>query len=677
MTDLPELMESLGLTPAPLLLLDDLTPGQLDRLANRIEQKALDAYPEKIEEYAFETLALIDQCAGRQDRRDLLRLHLVVPVVSAWQAAARTDKAVHWILLPMTDAYTEKPEVELDFERPLRLLPLGPVAALSVFDWLGQLCYVGWNASYFTDEITALVSRLGPFAVAMPDVLFARVATAMCHLAQWSNHHMAHLTPKLVERLAQLYTGADLQAHERAAVGLQVALLASHLGAAKHVIAADVLREVRDIPAELHLQLMMAAVDPDRDAEESAEDLIPVILSWRAKLDDEMDSLAANFITGRQFGVILPLLDALLSVGHLEAAMKMLGAWHGVPPEGCALTAVVAARREVDTNDWYWPGGHCRTEPHGSSLDVAVNRALGLALVDPANPSAVQLPERDQPDRAAAEELDRRLELIQPGEVPVAPEAPEGLLVNMVHPRIPLAHVLAEISNVVLPTAFSFQRPHPDRPVKRAAVFIGDSYTAEKEGQYVRCLLESGGVSVDLYADVDSNFDAFSEVHDATVHDLIWVAGHGEDGGWAPADAGFRLRESEWVSLQRVARLAPPDDGLRRLLVFNTCDSSAAAGLGGPSRVGTGALLACRSQAVIGHLWPVGMAVAPHFAARLAIGVVDSETFLDAYQFSLSMDADYLEARLLDSGVDHEDVERLRQVQPDHLLDRASTVFMV
>jgi hypothetical protein len=215
------------------------------------------------------------------------------------------------------------------------------------------------------------------------------------------------------------------------------------------------------------------------------------------------------------------------------------------------------------------------------------------------------------------------------------------------------------------PIVASLERPLPDRPPRRVAVWSGaGSMTESMEVEAVRSVFHRRGVAVEVHAPGTTSVGDFLNVYKNPEFDVFWVISHGEYDHWAPKNVSVQIGHSQnFIRLDDLLGEAPQSE-MRRLLVLNVCDGARFEEIGALPRIGFGPALAGANQAVVSHLWPVRGLPAAAFGALLATQLAVGVPFFAAFSSALTAvraPRDKLVGKLVDAVGRMELTERVAQ----------------
>ncbi len=555
------------------------------------------------------------------------------------------DAAWRWAVQGMADdAVGLQTKVATDLERPFRAsTACAPVGPNLVLRWVGQVSYLAWNAAYLRHEATYVVDRIAPVlsAALAPEILDRDVAN-VAHVASWMHRIGHNALGDVVGLLLRFYNDDQLAVDARLLAGRALATSAGEAsGVSRRDRATEVLARQWPMMPTDRLQLLTAAVGG-----EAEEALLRLDELCAAALDHDRhveatarDAIEHASARGRMWSLILGIVHDLAGSGYSDAASRLIGSWFGLRPDEVRAEPLLITMR--DSNGVLWATGErsvVQETPRRAAL-TAANEILDLALIDPV--------EIDEPvpesRRGGTPELSREAELHDAFLEGLRPDVgallcdesslPRGLI-NLSFQRAPMTWMIAEAGGPVLPLVVSNQRPAPDRPIRRADVWFGDLVGAEEEAAVVQDVLASSGCDVSVVESRHATALDFRDAYESTDADLLWIVSHASFGHVRPRDTRLQLSSQTSISLDQLSEYAKPS-GDRRLLVLNCCESGVNAGLGGPSTIGIGSQLACSSQAVVSHMWPVGFREALIFGALLARFLADEQEFFTAFDCTI------------------------------------------
>ncbi len=348
------------------------------------------------------------------------------------------------------------------------------------------------------------------------------------------------------------------------------------------------------------------------------EDLLAAIDQYdRDLIDQGASAVDRLYDRGRLFrsylgGAVL----TLAAAGDPNSAAQLLGRWHRVEEIREDLVLLLAGTPQGTL--WIWRdlvrAGSTDPATFGE-LIFAANRALGLAItVSGAGEAGVPEPVDRQgvpdPAQAVAYEraCERHLGLRALGEL--ADGGAIGGLVIVPGLPAPVCSLAHRATGIVWPIETSLRAPHPDRPIRRVAIWPTAAAVVDEEVDALRGVFAAAGAEVEVVRDKQT-VGRFRQVYAHDDLDVLWLTAHGAQELYRPEHSWLRINDDEdRLSLEELLTLERPAGKGRRLLVLNACDSGAAATLGGLAEFGIGAVLAGPTQAVVGHVWPIHVTAA-------------------------------------------------------------------
>lgn len=580
---------------------------------------------------------------------DQLQLHLLqlastIEPLEWCLSQHRVAEAWRWAVFAMAEDFSPATDALVDVARPFNasttLLAVGPDLVLR---WAGGICLLAWASGYLKTEATIAAEIIDPVLLQpLGPGVTRRAVEAASHIVVWQHRTgFGHPEP-VISRFVEILDASDERQSTRLAAGRALATSVGELsGVNRQTRASELLELFPDLHPTEHLQLHATAL---------AENL-PLLLEQFDDLLDEVDehvrsvqANAADPLTiasarGRLWSIAVGVVADLVSGGEADSAVRMLKRWFGLAAASSSRQGIVAIRR-VDGVTWACQGCvDSAPTAFGDMLEV-FNEVLDASLVDPSTTStSVHRPVRGgQPDPSGGIELHQTLvDGMRPdiaASVAATAVGPPSVLFNLAFERAPLSWLIAEAGGPVLPVACSMQEPLSDRSLSRAEIWYGDLLGAKEEADAVAEILHDAGCAVEVVAGQDAGVDGFRSSYESNELDLLWVSGHASFGHDSVEATELELAADQTLSLRDLMDLRTPRVG-RRLLVLNSCESAVVEGLGGPSTIGVGGLLAGSTQAVVCHLWPTHFKAAARFGVLLALGLSERSGFVGAFASTL------------------------------------------
>jgi hypothetical protein len=605
------------------------------------------------------------------DRRDRA---LVMLKISAFAATLALDvsspgDAYDWLVYGLCESWRVEDEIEIFMDRPAVALA-SPTFAEEAPDVVDV-----WLTALFTYD--AAVAGMRPTAIHQVPVamLLLRRRGVSEHLPLvgaflgWASR----LSPETRAEVAGLSTFCRT-------VGVALERLVASAGTLEEVdpVAVSILAltpgEVTGQNQALHRETLLSlpvsrvrlvdrldslVASYSGSAEAIADDvdrLLEVVAEYSSAIAVSADVVTTRQRRTTQLAHVAPAAQLLMGAGKVTEAVRILAAWLRPGEDKAALQghSVLACFRHGTGTTWAVdgaavtapePGPDAAKQARGNQARFvdAANAFLGTTLVAPDNPVAPKLPAgvRGVPDPEAGAEFATAatdyaaLHVAPPAKHPTARDrVGPDLQAMLVLPSLPapIQALMVRQRGWTLPLSMSLRAPRPDRQIRRALVWLQGSMFNQREMDELVPRLEAAGVSVDVRSQADMTRERFLHDYCSTEFDLVWVGCHGEVNQLAPTEACLSVAPDGGIGL---ADLAPPDcsdEHGRRLLVLNACDSAAAFHYGGIGDLSLAGAAAGPTQAVVAHLWPIGSSVvAPVFAAALADGLADGQSFFDTY----------------------------------------------
>ncbi len=536
--------------------------------------------------------------------------------------------------------------LSLDLARPFKAARYEPGLGTGLLvNWVGRVCYLAWAHAYLGDETRLLAEQVQPYLldildkIEMPEPIYV-----VSHIAVWQDRCSVGDPDAIIQRLSEIFDdGKRYSPAARFAAGEVLATaVGARSGVSSRMRAKQVLEQFPDCRPSSRLQLLGTAYreDPEAIALHIGKLIDAARSHHRQVEEDAPDPLDVHIARGRTWSIAIGPVADLVRAGNTEPALALLGAWFGLAETQGRKDDVLFAMREMNGIWWARQGRAKVVEAEQSDLLDLLNEALDTSLVDPGriSQSVREVSRGGKPNLDTGDSLHTACARGLRPEAAVAVcnaiASDPAAVVNMVLERAPLAFLIAEAGGPVLPTVTSMEAPLADRSVERAQLWVGDSVGADEEIRAVRAVLSEAGAEVEVVRAADAGVTRFRDEYQRKDLDLLWVTGHAEFGHQWVEDTKLILSSTKALSLRDLMGLPRLRNG-RRLLVLNSCESGTVAGLGGPSTVGIGGMLAGGGQAVVSHLWPVGYREAARFGGLLALGLARDRGFLPAFDFAL------------------------------------------
>ena len=382
---------------------------------------------------------------------------------------------------------------------------------------------------------------------------------------------------------------------------------------------------------------------------ENAEEVVAHIAEFLAAIDaynaflaDQGASLVdCLYDRGRLFArYVGGVTRTLLLADEVGVACRLLGRWQGIEDVREDLVFLLAA--DPAGTRWLAPGLRQEGSTDVATLGefiAAANRTLGLSITysdagEAGAPAAIDRP--GVPEPAEADSYLRACEehLGAGGLNDVVAAGVSGGVVVLPGVPLPVCALARRATGVSWPLAASLRSPLPDRAIRSVAIWATDAAMVDQEVDAVASLFGAAEIAVEVIR-TEQTAGRFRDLYARDDVDVIWLTCHGEQALYQPERSRLSLGDAE-LTLEELSQLPAPTGPGRRLLVLNACDSATAAYLGGPADFGIGALLASPSQAVVGHLWPVGFMEAGGFGAVMAKALAGGASYLDSFGSALA-----------------------------------------
>jgi hypothetical protein len=579
----------------------------------------------------------------------------------------RSSIAYNWNLCAISersyvDANPGEPiDVQFWLDRPDLYLQsrfdcVSDYAPLAVIQWLGDLYYIAWKFSMhhgLAGYLRVDARRILSTGIQSYDSDAIRHSIeAAAQLAAWLNQSGETSEAKAIADVMEwAFNNSAIQVSARKPAGMALATrIGFYSSLPPSTWARKVLDDCRDLMAPSEIVHMIAA--SCATPEESVERFCELLGSF-----EECARRTAEDCGGRQSEIeyrqaqlyesIAPTVRQMLTLGRCKNAMELIGAWFGVPTERRRSSPVLGL---VPNHD---EGLMFAVEGSSQLIRRDTDRAL-RRMVDAINHAfdqSVALRTDLDPPRASTGERGRRT-----GPVDEYAEAtadffgfewlPEYLRSA---PTVPVAffepyseltpiQALAEARlGTCWPRVTSFQEPLADRPICKALIWSCGTYYGQFEATWVTELFTVRGIECVSLISEDLTPERFQELYSDVSFDVLYLTGHGH---YDPREPGRACIDLSWDKEHKITVADMLDypvagDG-RRLLFLNICLGGTVQMTSAPTRLGMGALLANANQAVIAHMAEVSNIVGPLYGALVAVGLVRTNAFFQAYRFAVA-----------------------------------------
>jgi len=571
--------------------------------------------------------------------------------------------AYDWVVHSLHDEVLEGPEgkqIEVEFrvERLIRFISADngldrKLVESTILEWAAGYYYYGRKQNVLEDLGHAILGWLAPWVESkLP--MDGAVETALFMLPWVEKRSPIH-----ARHLVHCLEGALHDAHcsrlSRKAIGIALITSAGAMTTTPVEQRAKwVLEHFSDlIKAHERLQLTVASLGNQVNAIEKARELILAAIEEHHTFLDRQAvsrrSWKAMYGRGRLFDIFAPLLLSLLDASRGELAQEFLGSWLGVN-EHRRTDPLLFVVINHPLGTLYAREGmvSCPAETGLglASLTRATNRFLGLTLANVDEPGfeleeprVVGLVAREH-GPSFEEALRSRLELSRLRPFFPAEEGAKGVeepvkgMIVIPGGSNPIQALMIRELGKTLPWSISLQEPAPDRDIRSVLLWCTGTFYSPVERDAVATVFRQMGAEVEIVDERQMEEQYFRKVYESAQYDVIWVGTHGIYPHYSPHHAGILINSEKLFSLDQLAELRCPSQG-RRLLVLNICEGATTAALGGIQEMGIAAVTSSRSQAVISHLWPVGMLTAPAVAICLALGLAEHRNFFKSYVYTL------------------------------------------
>lgn len=562
----------------------------------------------------------------------------------------------------------------------------------SFLDWLPLFFYLARRTGDFAELGDALFDMA--LETGFDAIPSARAAEVLVFALDWDVVQPHLQGGEAVRKLYDIYKSDVFPPSVRARIGI---MFATRVGL-KHGFniqeeAHQILRRYSDfLTAHERLQVVCASLTPDfADLANKKAQILAAIEEYNGWLRKGGPSdLRRLYDKGPIFETLLPVLAAAFERGERQIAIELISAWKEIPAAlsigDNALIILPTRRNEVgiSTREAFYQGESASNAAQYRELVKVTNAALGLTINIPEDAEF----ERTAPDRVGVPRIEHGGKLLsalenfyfQPSLQRIYEETSSDSVAIIPWIPHPINPLIQRQSGRSIPYCVSWARPLPDRHVRRALILANAVFTAEFEQQEVtRCFVEANVDTVLLPGRADSK-EGFLERYRDEQWDLIWVISHGEYEDFAPHKSIIPITDETVLTLSDLAIELPPSES-RRLMVLNVCGGAAAAPLGGLPDLGIAPVLVSNRQAVISHLWPVGIWPPVAFAGLLAKALVESSDYVRAFERVMAVFTAGKQAvlnGLTKNGVSADVIERIQQDDTDweNILTWGSPVFL-
>lgn len=565
------------------------------------------------------------------------RVCAVLGVAGANLASGDPDRGREWIVRGLgggTDAVTQ-----FTLDGPIELLRLAHAGDARAQDAVGRfaavLFYLHQHAGYLIEVVEPLAEGLILALLAMPP------SEAACAGGQealtWAYRIRRN---DWVEPLGTwCLEAAEHVTSVEQAVGLLFAVAITRTGTERQRMLVALRAALpQQLPPQLRLQVMIAAMEQSRPTPEELHDVLTLISAHRRALEPYLDEADLARRQERTFSTIGPLMASLSQAGAALDAVRVLQSWTGAPDDPAPVDCLLLEHTPEGVR-YVWPDGTwlAPAPSDASALDKAVNAALGTALASTSDPThrvhAAATGQLDRPSGIGLEQAARQTLHLAPPPAWAGRLTDQTLLVPVPGHRIPYQALFSADGHPALRLWTSLRPPREERWLQRVVLLEGDTDMASVEATLVTDILTGAGFDVDHFHGESVSARAFAAHHRDPAVDVLWLTCHGRQPAYSPETASLLLTGGEELSSDDL-RIGVPDAD-QRLLVLNSCDGAATVTAGGLRARGLAAEAAGPSQAVIGHQWAVREKAAATFGALLACGLADHRGIAAAFNAAL------------------------------------------
>ena len=520
-------------------------------------------------------------------------------------------------------------------------------AVLACLDYASAVFFVASE----TGDLFDFVPTLAPFLAGLAqralsaagsigsDLLAETALDAVTGILNWSDQRDAGLAVELAAALDRYESDdANPDRHRQRAAVVLCGSAARHTDIssrerARHCLA----RYGESLDTQERLGLMAnALVGEPNDILANLPALLEAIEAYLAERQTSSSPIDQLYVQTRMFKTYIGgVFVTLAHSGHVNAALQLLGRWHGI--DGVRDDVVLILSADISGTLWIHGDliqqGSSEPTTLGAFLATA-NRALGLAITytDAGEAGMPQAPDRPGiPNRSAGPEYQAACNRhFRPDALAeLAAEGASGGLVMV--PGLPVSSpALALPSGRAWPLATSLRAPLPDRVVRQVAVWATAVAGVDEEVAALGGFFGDAAIAVEIIQG-DLSLERFAALYGRDDLDVLWLTCHGEQAIYAPEETHIKLSDDNWLTVEQMLDLPAPGGSQRRLLVLNACDSASSATFGGLTTFGPGAILAGPTQGVLGHMWPIEVISGAGFGAVLGASLARGYAFLESY----------------------------------------------
>lgn len=195
----------------------------------------------------------------------------------------------------------------------------------------------------------------------------------------------------------------------------------------------------------------------------------------------------------------------------------------------------------------------------------------------------------------------------------------------------PIQALLTKELGISLPIAVSFEKPLPQRVVKKVLLWCFGTRTSDPERELVEKIFHKAGIQVESVDILSVSKYDFMQKYSSAEYDVVWMATHGEYEHFTPHKSRIEILDGIHVEVNEIFD-TEPQVSHQRLLFLNICDGATVASYNALYDIGIGASLCNRNQAVLSHIWPIEVNYALVFALLYAHYLAKGESFFGAQQ---------------------------------------------
>lgn len=190
--------------------------------------------------------------------------------------------------------------------------------------------------------------------------------------------------------------------------------------------------------------------------------------------------------------------------------------------------------------------------------------------------------------------------------------------------NIPFIPILTSKTNHSFSSLVTNQQ-YNTKPISKVLIWCDpkeDLNFAIREKEMLIQLLQSYGVSYNIFEGSECTKDLFIESYSSSEYDLIWIMCHGSFNPDDPTDSELIIEKNNPITARELSNINLTDSS-QRILVLNACQSSSSAvRYNSMGFLGLAPLLTSNYQIVVGHLWTVDFTASTILGSLLANGLL-------------------------------------------------------